>query len=94
MRAALCLVAGGFLPAGAHDFFLSLSQGYAHYDAADLNRILVLMEKTTQQSGFNNYGVSRFDGHPQNALALGVEAFGGWRFGLETEFWVENFPPH
>lgn len=80
----------GFSTAHALDFFISLGQGYTHYDATDLNRVLVLMEKTTQQHGFNNYEVSQFDGHPQSALLLGV-THKGWHFGIEAEFWVEEF---
>jgi hypothetical protein len=76
--------------AHALDFFISLAQGYTHYEAKDLNRVLMLMEKTTQQHGFNNYAVSQFDGHPQNALLLGV-THKGWHFGIEAEFWVEDF---
>ena len=76
--------------AGAWDLFLSASQGYTHYEARDLNRILLLMEKTTQEKGFNNYNVNQFDGHPQNALVLGARA-GSFSLGLEAEFWVEDF---
>lgn len=77
-------------PARAGDLFLSISQGYTHYQAADLNQILVLMEKTTQEQGFNPYNVNQFDGHPQQGLVVGWKT-GHWRFGLETEFWVEQF---
>lgn len=77
-------------PAAAWDLFLSLSQGYTHYRAADLNQILVLMEKTTQEQGFNPYEVNQFDGHPQQGLMVGWRR-GPWRIGLETEFWVEQF---
>jgi hypothetical protein len=76
--------------AGAWDVFVSGSQGYTHYEAGDLNRVLVLMEKTTAAKGFNPYTVSQFDGHPQKALVLGVE-LGHWTLGVETEFWVETF---
>jgi hypothetical protein len=48
------------------------------------------MEKTTKEKGFNPYAVNRFDGHPQNALLLGVRQ-GPWSLGLEAEFWVESF---
>ena len=91
---AVCVFAC-FAPASAEplDYFISLSQGYTHYDAKDLNRVLVLLEKTTQQQGFNNYHVDQFDGHPQNELTLGIQK-GPWRLGLETEFWVEDFAQH
>lgn len=72
------------------DLFASVSQGYTHYEAKDFNRVLTLMEKTTKEKGFNPYKVSRFDGHPQNALVLGAQQ-GNWSLGLETEFWVEEF---
>jgi hypothetical protein len=77
-------------PIGAWELFASVAQGYTHYEAGDLNRVLILMEKTTQQHGFNNYAVNQFDGHPQNALTLGVRQ-GPWTLGLEAEFWVEDF---
>ncbi len=77
-------------PISATQLFLSLSQGYTHYEAEDLNRVLVLLEKTTQVSGFNNYEVSQFDGHPQQAVVAGFQ-IGAWRFGLEAEFWTESF---
>ncbi|MDB5102409.1 MAG: hypothetical protein JWP91_98 [Fibrobacteres bacterium] len=48
------------------------------------------MEKTTKEKGFNPYNVQTFDGHPQNALVLGVQQ-GPWSLGLEAEFWVETF---
>jgi hypothetical protein len=48
------------------------------------------MEKTTKEKGFNPYEVSKFDGHPANALVLGVK-HGPWSLGLEAEFWVEKF---
>lgn len=76
--------------ATAWDLFLSGSQGYTHYDAKDLNRILILMEKTTKEKGFNPYKVDQFNGHPQNALVFGVENR-TWSLGLEAEFWVESF---
>lgn len=71
-------------------YFVSASQGYTHYDAKDLNRVLILMERTTQQNGFNNYQVNQFDGHPQNAMVVGAQK-GRWRFGVEAEFWIEDF---
>lgn len=74
----------------ATDIFLSASQGYTHYDAADLNRVLILMEKTTAARGFNPYAVSQFDGHPQKALVVGAQR-GHWSISVETEFWVETF---
>lgn len=77
-------------PARPWDLFLSVSQGYTHYEAEDLNQILVLMEKTTQEQGFNPYRVNQFDGHPQKAMVLGWRR-GPWRLGIETEFWVEQF---
>lgn len=70
--------------------FASVSAGYTHYDAEDFNRVLTLMEKTTKEKGFNPYKVNTFDGHPQNALVLGVKR-GPWSLGLEAEFWVESF---
>lgn len=76
--------------AGAWDLFLSASQGYTHYRAEDLNKVLVLMEETTQEQGFNPYHVRQFDGHLQKALVLGWRK-GSWRLGVETEFWVERF---
>ncbi len=78
------------LPERHWEWFASLAQGYTHYEAKDLNRVLILMEKTTQQHGFNNYAVNQFDGHPQNALVLGAK-YGPWSLGLEAEFWVESF---
>lgn len=80
----------GSTPASAWDLFLSGSEGYTHYRAADLNKILVLMEKTTKEQGFNPYQVNQFDGHPQTALMVGWKNR-HWRLGLETEFWVEKF---
>lgn len=77
-------------PAAAFDLFLSLSQGYTHYDAKDLNQVLILLEETTQEQGFNPYQVNTFDGHPQQGLVIGM-THGPWRFGIETEFWVEEF---
>ncbi len=72
------------------DFFISGSQGYTHYEAKDFNRVLLLMEKTTKEKGFNPYTVKLFDGHPQNALVLGM-VHGPWTLGAEAEFWVESF---
>jgi hypothetical protein len=89
VRAGFFLTVAG-VPSGAWDLYLSLSQAYTTYDAADLNRVLVLLEKTTQQQGFNNYQVSQFDGHPQNALIVGFRQ-GAWRYAVEAEFWVEEF---
>jgi hypothetical protein len=74
----------------AWDLFVSGSEGYTHYEAEDFNRVLLLMEKTTKEKGFNPYAVSRFDGHPQNALVVGARQ-GPWSLGLEAEFWVESF---
>lgn len=88
--AALSAVLAFAAPAPAWDLFLSLSQGYTHYEARDFNRVLLLMEKTTKEKGFNPYTVNRFDGHPQNALVAGVRS-GPWSLGLEAEFWVESF---
>jgi hypothetical protein len=82
----LLFIANGF----GWDLFLSGSQGYTHYEAADFNRVLLLMEKTTKEKGFNPYTVQLFDGHPQNALVLGVN-HGAFSLGLEAEFWVESF---
>ncbi|MDB5049624.1 MAG: hypothetical protein JWO30_2695 [Fibrobacteres bacterium] len=78
------------VPARSWDLFISGSEGYTHYEAKDFNRVLTLMEKTTKEKGFNPYTVSKFDGHPQNALTLGVKQ-GPWALGLEAEFWVEKF---
>jgi len=72
------------------DLFASVSEGYTHYEAKDFNRVLALMEKTTKEKGFNPYTVSKFDGHPQNALVVGARQ-GPWAFGVEAEFWVEQF---
>ena len=69
----------------AWDLFLSGSQGYTHYEAKDFNRILTLMEKTTKEKGFNPYTVNQFDGHPQNALVLGIRR-NSLSLGLEAEF--------
>ena len=77
-------------PSRAWDLFLSGSEGYTHYDAKDFNRVLLLMEKTTKEKGFNPYDVRQFNGHPQNALVLGARQ-GPWSLGLEAEFWVETF---
>lgn len=77
-------------PSWTWDLFISGSQGYTHYEAEDFNRVLTLMEKTTKEKGFNPYEVNKFDGHPQNALVLGVQQ-GPWSLGLEAEFWVETF---
>jgi hypothetical protein len=91
-RAAICLLAGfaSVAPVKAFDLFLSVSQGYTHYDAEDFNRVLALMEKTTKEKGFNPYTVSEFDGHPMKTLNFGVKQ-GPWALGLEAEFWVETF---
>lgn len=86
---AACILASTGV-AGAWDLFLSASQGYTHYRAKDLNDILLLMEETTQEQGFNPYKVNQFDGHPQKALVMGWRQ-GPWRIGVETEFWVEQF---
>ncbi|GEM_PF-1256026 len=72
------------------DLFISGSEGYTHYDAKDFNRVLTMMENTTQEKGFNPYAVNNFDGHPQNSLLLGVRS-GNWSLGAEAEFWVESF---
>ncbi len=77
-------------PAWPLDLFLSVSEGYTHYEAKDFNRVLTLMEKTTKEKGFNPYTVSQFDGHPQNSLVLGAKR-GPWSLGVEAEFWVETF---
>ena len=77
-------------PVLSWDLFASISEGYTHYEAEDFNRVLTLMEKTTKEKGFNPYKVNTFDGHPQNALVLGVKQ-GRWSLGLEAEFWVEEF---
>jgi hypothetical protein len=78
------------VPAWSWDIFISGAQGYTHYDAPDFNRVLLLMEKTTKEKGFNPYSVNQFDGHPQNALTLGIKS-GPWMVGVEAEFWVEKF---
>jgi hypothetical protein len=88
-RAALC-VSALIASAPAADLLLSVSEGYTHYDADDFNRVLLLMEKTTKEKGFNPYDVDQFNGHPQNALLLGAKR-GNWSLGLEAEFWVETF---
>jgi hypothetical protein len=88
MAVALLLLLAA--PARPWDLFLSASEGYTHYRAGDLNQVLVLMEKTTQEQGFNPYRVNQFDGHPQSALVVGWR-HGPWRVGIETEFWVEQF---
>ncbi len=79
-----------FSNAQAFDLFISGSEGYTHYDAPDFNRVLTMMEKTTQEKGFNPYAVKTFSGHPQNALVIGAKQ-GQWQLGLEAEFWVETF---
>ncbi len=93
MRLANCgllTLLGLTAPLQALDLFLSVSQGYTHYEAKDLNQVLVLLEKTTQAGGFNNYEVSSFDGHLQKAVTMGFQT-GKWTFALETEFWTESF---
>jgi hypothetical protein len=77
-------------PVLSWDLFVSISEGYTHYEAKDFNRVLTLMEKTTKEKGFNPYKVNTFDGHPQNALVLGAK-HGPWSLGVEAEFWVEEF---
>lgn len=72
------------------EFFISGSEGYTHYDAKDFNRILLLMEKTTKEKGFNPYTVDQFNGHPQSALVLGIRK-NSFSLGVEAEFWVETF---
>jgi hypothetical protein len=84
------LLLGLMIPTQAWEGFVALSEGYTRYDAQDLNRVLFLLEKTTQEQGFNNYDVSHFDGHPQAALTLGLR-HRGWQIGVEAEFWVETF---
>ncbi len=70
---------------------VEVSQGYTHYEAEDLNRIIFLLEETTRKmGGFNPYTVNGFYGHPAQGAFLGAE-HRGWRLGLEAEFWVEDF---
>ena len=90
MRPAALALLAAFAPAWSLDLFLSVSEGYTHYEAKDFNRVLTLMEKTTKEKGFNPYTVNTFDGHPQNAMVLGAKR-GPWSLGLEAEFWVESF---
>jgi hypothetical protein len=73
------------------DVDFELSEGYNHYQAADLNRVMVLMERTTNEaSGFNQYNVTGFDGHPATQLYAGITK-GDWRAGVEVEFWTQSF---
>lgn len=75
-----------FLPArpvGAWELFSSFNQGYTHYRAAGLNQVLVLLEATTQQQGFNNYEGSLFDGHHRKCLLRDWHK-GPWWLGLVT----------
>ena len=90
MRRIACLLILIAVDSFAWDLFLSASEGYTHYQADDLNRVLVLLERTTNEKGFNPYKVNRFDGHPQSAMVMGV-SHGHWRLGVEAEFWVEEF---
>jgi hypothetical protein len=73
------------------DLDIGISGGYNHYQAGDLNKVMVLLEQTTREaSGFNHYTVTGFDGHPATQAFFGMTK-GDWRFGLEMEFWTETF---
>ena len=86
---ALCGRVWADAPAWSLD--VGVSEGYNHYQATDLNAVMVLLERTTREaSGFNHYDVKGFDGHPATQLFLGATR-GDWRVGLEAEFWTETF---
>lgn len=86
-----CLSALGGAELKPFDIDLQVSEGYNHYRAADLNKVMVLMEETTREaSGFNRYTVTGFDGHPATQIFLGATK-GAWRAGVEVEFWTESF---
>lgn len=70
---------------------LSAGFGYSHYQAKELNEVLVLLEHLTRESaGLNPYEVKGFDGHPAAQAALRLRR-GPWTAALEVEFWTESF---
>jgi hypothetical protein len=78
-------------PVGAWEISGSISEGYTHYRAAELNEVLVLMESLTREAaGLNPYTVTGFDGHPATQASLAFRK-GPWRLGLEVEFWTQTF---
>lgn len=73
------------------DFFASASFGYTHYQAKDLNDVMIALERqSAEAAGLNRYHVDNFNGHPRQAFALGYD-FGKYRIALEGESWVEDF---
>jgi len=72
-------------------FFASGSFGYTHYQASDLNDVMVALEQqSAEAAGLNHYAVDNFNGHPRQSYMIGAY-WGAWRLGLEVETWVENF---
>lgn len=93
----LAVLAAGFphpefwAPSGPTVWRAQLSAGYSHYDAADLNRTLQLLENLTREAaGTNPYAVSGFDGHPAFQGRFGLRR-GPWNLDLELESWSETF---
>ncbi|HNY31977.1 MAG TPA: hypothetical protein PKO15_13910 [Fibrobacteria bacterium] len=78
-------------PTGPWEISASISEGYTHYRASELNEVLVLMESLTREAaGLNPYTVTGFDGHPATQASLAFRK-GPWRLGLEMEFWTQTF---
>lgn len=78
-------------PEGPWQVSASVSEGYTHYQATQLNEVLQLLENLTRETaGLNPYAVKGFSGHPATQLTLSVEK-GPWRLGLEAEFWTQTF---
>lgn len=79
------------VPTGPWEISGSASEGYSHYEAAELNEVLRLMEQLTRETaGLNPYSPTGFDGHPATMARLGVRK-GPWNLGFEAEFWTEKF---
>ncbi|MFC1584511.1 hypothetical protein ACFL5V_03075 [Fibrobacterota bacterium] len=72
------------------DLFISGGYGWTHYEAEDLNKFMVLLERQTNEGGFNPYQVQQFDGHWMQAWSLGVIKK-PWKLAVEAEFWIESF---
>lgn len=76
---------------GPWEVSASISEGYTHYQASELNEVLQLMEELTRETaGLNPYTVKGFDGHPATQATLAYRK-GPWRLGLEVEFWTQTF---
>jgi hypothetical protein len=78
-------------PMGPWEISASLSEGYSHYNAAELNEVLGLMEQLTRETaGLNPYSATGFDGHPATMARLSLRK-GPWTASVETEFWTQSF---